>query len=160
MLKQVSIQSLIEQHTNYRSIQTGWIVGKCPCCHDYKERSGFKFEDGAVIYNCWNCSKTGRYEEFSGKMSKNFRGILLAQGLDEDEISSAVNSAFFFKKADEPTEINLSSIQKIDTTTPEIECPKNSVPLGHENFFPIQEKIVDYLTSRNIPFEKYNFHFS
>jgi hypothetical protein len=160
MIKQVSIQSLIEQHTNYRSIQTGWIVGKCPCCHDYKERSGFKFEDGAVIYNCWNCSKAGRYEEFSGKMSRNFRGILLAQGIDEDEISSAVNSAFFFKKPDEPTEISLNNLKKIDTSTSEIEFPKNTFQLGHANYFSIQEKIVDYLASRNISFEKYDFRFS
>lgn len=160
MLKQASIQSLIEQHTNYRPIQTGWIVGKCPCCNDYKERSGFKFEDGSVIYNCWNCGKAGRYEEYSGKITKNFRSILLAQGLDEDEISSTVNSAFFFKKKDEPSEIKLSSIQKVDTSTPTIEFPKNTYPLGYNGYVSIQEKIVDYLTSRNISFEKYNFHFS
>ena len=159
MIKQISIQSIVEQHTNFRSIQTGWIVGKCPCCSDYKERAGFKFEDGQVIYNCWNCHKASRYEEYSGKMTRNFRQILLAFDIDEDEISSAVNSAFFVSKP-ESSVISLANIKKIDTSTPETKFPNKTFPLGHDGFIPTQEKIVDYLAGRGISLEKYNFFFS
>jgi hypothetical protein len=34
----------------------GWYLTKCRLCNDYKKRAGFKFEPGAVVYNCFNCA--------------------------------------------------------------------------------------------------------
>lgn len=157
-MKCVSIQSIIEKNNIFRPIRTGWLVGKCPICNDYKERAGFKFENGNVIYNCWNCPAGSQYEEYSGQMSKKFRKVLLAFGIDEDEISSAVNSVFFFKK--EVTKISLQSVTTIDTSTPEIKLPDKTFPLGHDSSIEAQLQIADYLLSRNINLDKYPFFFS
>lgn len=161
MFEKVTVQSIIEERFNLQPIQTGWIVGKCPICHDYKVRAGFKFEDGQVIFNCWNCSKAGRYEEFSGRMSRNFRQILNAYGVEDSEISTIVNTPFFFKKNESKSEtITLSKLTKVNTHTPTISLPEKSLPLGHPEFIEYQEKLVQYLVDRKVNLDKYKFYFA
>jgi len=161
VFEKTTIQALVEEHTNFKPIQTGWIVGKCQLCNDYKERAGFKFEDGRVVFNCWNCSKAGSYEEFSGKMSRNFRQILVAHGVDDSEISSTVNTALFFKKKEEDTEtITLSKLTKVNVTTPTIKLPDGCLKLGHPDFIDHQAKLVEYLVERRVNLDRYEFFFS
>lgn len=154
------LADLIRENVVTREIATGWHVCKCQVCNDYKERAGFRFED-EVIYHCWNCSAVSKYEENSGRISKNFRRILCAYGIDDTEISSVVNIALFFKKKDkEETKITLSQLTKINTTTPTIKLPAKTFPLGHGEFVDYQEKLVAYLLSRKIDITKYSFFFS
>ena len=160
MFQQTTLQSLIEDRVHFRPISTGWMVGKCQLCNDYKERAGFKFEGGEVVYNCWNCSKGGRYEEFSGKMSGNFRRILAAYGFEDSEVSSVVNSAFFKKPDAEEKTITLAKLTKVNTSTPTIKLPANSFPLGHPEHIEYQQKLVNYLVQRRIDLNKYPFFFS
>lgn len=155
-----TVQSLIEERVPFRPLHTGWSVGKCQLCGDYKERAGFKFEDGNVIYNCWNCSTSSTYEENSGRMSKNFRRILRAYGFDDSEINTAVHTPFFNKKEHEPSTITLAKLSAVNTHTPEIKLPDKTFPLGHHEFLDYQQKLVDYLVNRNVDFSKYNFFFS
>lgn len=161
MFEKISVQSLIEDRIPFRPISTGWVVGKCqlPGCNDYKERAGFKFEDGQVIYNCWNCSTASRYEEFSGKMSRKFRTILNTYGLEDSEINTAVHSVLF-KKDQESATITLEKLTKVNTQTPTIKLPEKSFPLGHHEFLDYQEKLVSYLIDRKVDFNKYPFFFS
>lgn len=150
---------MIEARVPWQQSGTGWLVGKCPLCNDYKVRGGFKFEDEQVIYNCWNCSTASRYTEFSGQMSKKFRSVLHAFNIDDDEIRSVVNTALFFKKG-ESDKITLSKLTKVNTTTPPVKLPAKSFPLGHPEFVDYQEKLVDYLVDRKVNFDRYNFFFS
>jgi len=123
-------------------------------------RAGFKFDNGTIGFNCWNCSTTGKYEEFSGRISKNFRKILNAYGIDDSEISSVVNTAFFVKKEKEESKITLAQLTKVNTSTPTIKLPPKSFLLGHNEFLEYQEKLVSYLLERKVDLYKYKFFFS
>lgn len=160
MFKTETVQSLVEERVAFRPISTGWIVGKCPICNDYKERAGFKFEDGNVVYNCWNCSISSVYEENSGTMTKTFRRVLRAFGVDDSEISAIVNSTFFNKKHSEDKVITLSKITAVNTSTPTIKLPEGALPLGHSEHLEYQATLVSYLMNRCIDLDKYQFFFS
>jgi hypothetical protein len=161
MIKQTKLEDLIKEKIPFSLVDArGFHCCKCAHCNDYKVRAGFKFEDGNVIYNCWNCSTTSVYEEFSGKISKKMREVLNAFGLDDTEISGVVNTAFFFKKPEEPT-ISLASLKKISTLTPTIKLPDKSFWLGeHPDFIDYQLKLAEYLNERKVDMEKYPFYFS
>ena len=160
MFQTTTIQSLIEERIHFRPISTGWLTGKCQLCNDYKERAGFKFEDGKVIYNCWNCSTASVYEETSGKMSKTFRRILRAYGFDDDEINAVIYTPFFNKKETESKTITLAKLTAVNTHTPTIELPPKTFPLGHSKFIEYQQKLVNYLVTRRVDLSKYEFFFS
>lgn len=129
-------------------------------CNDYKERAGFRFEADEIIYNCWNCATTSRYEEFSGRISKKMRHILNCYGIDDTEISGVVNTAFFKKKEEGEAKITLASLTKVNTNTPTIKLPPKSFVLGHPEFNPYQTRLVAYLLDRQVDFNKYSFFFS
>lgn len=38
-----------------RLTSRGWCPVKCRICNDYRARGGFKFEQGGMTYNCFNC---------------------------------------------------------------------------------------------------------
>lgn len=136
-------------------------MGKCGLCNDYKDRAGFRFEGGQVIYNCWNCSTASVYEEFSGRISKKMRSILSAYGIEDSEVSRVVNSTFFVKKEEEPTKLTLKTLTKVNTNTPPVKLPPNSFKLlSTEEHADTQLKIITYLDKRGIDLEKYPFFFS
>lgn len=160
MIKQQKLEDLIFESIPLSSTSTGWHTCKCPLCSDYKDRGGFKFDGGTVGYSCFNCSKTGKYEEFSGEMSKNMRRILNTFGIDDSDIDVVVNSAFFHKK-EETSKITLSALQKVNTTTPPIKFPPKTFKLGETaEGLEMQGRIVEYLASRAIDFEQNQFFFS
>lgn len=161
MIQQQKLEDLIREKIPFGSSDSrGFYSLKCGVCNDYKVRAGFKFENSSIIYNCWNCSTAAVYEEFSGKISKNFRKILNAYSIEDSDISTVINTAFFNKKEPESKTITLASLVKINTSTPEIKLPPKSFPLGHDEFIDYQSKLVDYLTSRGIDIMKYKFYFS
>lgn len=161
MIQQAKLEDLIREKIPFGGADSrGFFSLKCQCCNDYKIRAGFKFENNSIIYNCWNCSLASVYEEFSGKISKRFRSILNDYGIDDTEISSVVNTAFFNKKQSENSKITLSSLTKVNTNTPTIKLPEKSFPLGHNEFIDYQTKLAEYLIKRKINIEKYPFFFS
>jgi DNA primase len=161
VFKQQKLADLIGDHVHFKLISTGWLAGKCALCNDYKERAGFKCDDDQVVYNCWNCGTTARYEEFSGNISKKFRGILNAYGIDDSEINAVVNTAFFNKKDEGEKKITLAALTKINITTPPVKLPPKSMKLGATGeFMQYQEKLAQYLIDRKIDLLKYPFFFS
>ncbi len=161
MIKQQKLEDLIHEKISLGVADSrGFFSLKCEVCHDYKVRAGFKFDNGTIGYNCWNCSTTGKFEEFSGRISKNFRKILNAYGIEDSEISAVINTAFFNKKAKEDTKITLAQLTKVNTSTPTTKLPPKSFQLGHTEFLDYQEKLVAYLIDRNIDISKYKFFFS
>lgn len=139
---------------------TGFYQLKCPICNDYKIRAGFKFENGEIGYNCFNCGYGARYEEMGGDISRKMRRVLTSCGVDDSEISNVVNSSFFGERKKEE-KITLEALKKVNTTTPTIKLPPNSYPLGETEEFPVyQIKLIEYLDSRKIDLAKYKFFFS
>lgn len=160
MIKQQKLEDLITESIPSKPLRTGWNVFKCLLCHDYKDRAGFKFDGGCVGFNCWNCGKTGKYEEYSGEMSRNMRGILNAHGIEDSEIDNVVNSAFFHKQEGE-AKITLSSLTKVNTATPPVKLPPKTFKLGStEEGMDLQQRIANYLVDRCVNFDKYQFFFS
>lgn len=138
----------------------GFYCLKCQCCHDYKVRAGFKFDNGKVGYNCWNCGSSAQYEELSNKMSNKMRDILHAFNVEKDEINEVINSGFFSKDKDEAT-ISLASINKINTKTPEVTFPAETFRLGNsEQDEDTQIDIIEYLDDRKVDVTKYPFYYS
>lgn len=161
MIKQQKLEDLIREKLPLGSTDSrGFYSHKCQVCNDYKVRAGFKFENNTVGFNCFNCSTTGRYEEFSGRISRKMRNILHAYGCEDSEISQVVNSAFF-KKEEEPKKLTLASLVKVNTNTPPVKMPPNSFKLGStEESIEMQARIVQYLEKRKVDFDQYTFWFS
>jgi hypothetical protein len=139
---------------------TGWFVGKCSLCNDYKERAGFKIENDKIFYNCWNCSTSSSFSENDHSISKTFRKILKAYNIPDEDISRAVNSGFFLKK-NEKESISLKDLSGPFLQTPEVNLPPKSFKIGStDKFIEYQEKLLSYLISRKVDVFKYPFYFS
>lgn len=162
MIKQEKLEDLIKEKIFLGNPDArGFYSHKCMVCNDYKVRAGFKFEDNSVGFNCWNCSTTARYEEFSGRISKKMRQILQSYGIEESEVSRVVNSTFFFKKEEEPKTLSLKTLTKVNTNTAPVKLPPDSFKLlASTEHMDVQEKIVNYLSGREIDLEKHTFFYS
>jgi hypothetical protein len=100
------------------------------------------------------------YEEFSGKMSKKMRGILNDFGIDDTEIASVVNTAFFIEKKDED-KITLANLTKINTSTPTVKLPEHSKRLVvSDEDIDYQIPLVKYLDDRKVDLNNYHFYYS
>lgn len=137
----------------------GFYSLKCLACSDYKVRAGFKFDNGQIGFNCWNCGRTGRYEELSGRMSSKFKDILVSHGVSADEIDTAVNSSFF-SDSSKSQNISLKSLCDVSIDTPVIKLPYKCFRLGSPGFEDYQTKLIDYLIKRKVDLLKYPFFFS
>lgn len=153
-----SLVELLKSKVNFRPINTGWEVGKCQCCNDYKERAGFKFTASAFMYNCWNCNTVGGYDGNSTVISKKTRDILNAYGLSNDEINQALGGSFFANGGNTEN-ISLESL-KAEIIFQDVELPKGSLRLGFSDLHLDQQTaLVAYLDSRNVDLEKYPMYF-
>lgn len=139
----------------------GYHPFKCLLCNDYKPRAGFKFDGDLIRFNCFNCGVSAGYEELSGRISKNMRRVLTSHGVDDTEISSILNSAFFKPKSLNET-ITVDSLKKkVNLSTPPVKLPLDSFKLGStEQHLNLQEEIVEFLVSRHVDLNKYTFYFS
>jgi hypothetical protein len=161
MIKQQKLEDLIREKVLLGSPDSrGFYSHKCQVCNDYKVRAGFKFENGQIGFNCWNCGTTGMYEEFEGKISRKMRNILHSYGIDDSEITQVVNSTFFFKKEETGT-LSLKALKKVNTSTPPVKLPSNCFRLGETaEHLDLQQKIVNYLEKRKVDLGKQPVYFS
>lgn len=69
----------------------GWYPILCKVCNDHGKkgpRAAFKFEDGSVAYNCFNCGAGAAYDPNEHKgLTKKFQNVLVAFGVPEDDIN-------------------------------------------------------------------------
>ena len=154
-----SLVDLLKSKIVFRHINTGWEVGKCQCCNDYKERAGFKFTDSAFMYNCWNCNTVGGYDGVSTNISKKTRDILNAYGLSNDEINQALGGSFFASGGNTEN-ISLQTLQA-EIVFQDVDLPKGSIRLGYsDDHLDQQFALVKYLDSRRVDLEKYPMYFN
>lgn len=139
----------------------GWKQIICNVCNDHSPRGGF-FSDGIYTsYNCFNCGSKFKYEEGTGKFSRDARRILAAFGITEDELSSISNSIFFSRiESKEDKEITLEQLTRVKLFTPEVALPDRCYQLGYDGFEEFQEPIIQYLLDRNIDPLETKMHFS
>lgn len=160
MLKQKLLEDIIKDrvHLGFNS-STGWHYVDCPLCGDRKLRGGFKFDGDFTGYSCWNCQSKFKYEEGTGKLSKNAKDILEAFGITRDTLSD-LTSAIFLNQAPKEADIDLESMTKVKLTTPEVAFPDRTFKLlsdGHEG---LQEPLLEYMMGRKIDPLKTEWYFS
>lgn len=156
------LTDLIQSKINLGKLtNTGYHAVRCPVCNDHSERGGFKFEGDDVGFFCFNCHAKFRYEEGSGKFSKNAKSILSDFGITDDDLSTISNSIFFCRNtSNESKEISLKELTKVKLFTPEVSLPDRCYPLGYDGHEAFQEPIINYLLNRKIDPLETSMHFS
>ena len=159
MIKQHSLADIIQSKVNLGPLNSrGFHAVRCQVCSDYQERGAFKFDASSTGFSCWNCGSKFKYEEGSGRLSKNARNILSAFGISANDLTNLQSA--LFKKAEEEQEINLPSMKKKTLFTPEVELPQHSYPIGTSGNDEIQEPLIEYLLKRKIDPVEMKAHFS
>ena len=156
----MDIETLIRNNVSFEITgKTGFNNLKCPLCNDHKPRLGIKFDANVIGANCFNCGFGAKYNSLDGKLSKNFRKLLIALGIDDTEISAVVNSSFFVEKKEE--KITLTALSKVNTSTPTVKLPEKSFQIGNcIEFIDCQIKLAEYLEARKVDVNKFPFFFS
>lgn len=149
----MTLQELIESSaTLNHQTATGFFPVACPVCNDHSERAGFKFEDGEVGYNCFNCKAKFSYTEGETLISRNAISILGNFGISHSRIMEVVNQSFF-ETGEITMEKIMASRKAISTNInhlPEAKLPANSFFVGSQKHPEIEAEVEQYLMGRNI----------
>jgi hypothetical protein len=150
-----TMSDLIHKHVRLGKLSsTGFYALRCPICHDYTERAGWKIEHGKVGYNCFNCSFGTVYKDSDGILTNKFKTLLDALHVPYDAIEE-VNAKRFFRK--EPEVITLESLtKKPNLFTREVELPSDSERITEDSFHLYNA----YLKSRNLDCNSHPFYVS
>lgn len=87
----MTLEEIIKQHIRLpsRSSATGWYPVLCKVCNDHGRkgpRAGFRFDNGAVGYHCFNCEHAALFDPSKHKtIPKNMEIVLEAFGINKDE---------------------------------------------------------------------------
>lgn len=150
MIEQRTLADIIRQKVYLGSTNSrGFNPVKCPVCSDYQERGAFKFDADTTGYNCYNCGARFRYEEGSGKLSKNAREILSHFGIERSDLTD-IRSVMFTNVKKEEADISLEAMKKVNLFTPEVALPSHSFPIGYDGHEDVQLPLAEYLTNRRI----------
>lgn len=138
----------------------GWYATRCQVCNDHSERAGFIHDGVYTGGQCFNCGMKFRYEENSGKLSRDAKRILEAFGISPAELSELIGSVFF-KKANEPKTITLEVMKPtVNLFTPEVPLPPRSHLLGSPEHPEFQAPLIAYIRGRGLDPIALNAHFS
>ena len=160
MIEDLSLADIIQRKLYLGPANArGFHEVKCEVCHDHSVRAGFRFDGDTVGYHCWNCGSKARYEERSGKLSRNFKQILAAFGITKEDLQQLRSSIFNFQKA-EAQEVSLDDLKKVKLFTPEVSLPDRCFPIGADCHHEIQIPLVEYLESRKVDPLAIQAHFS
>jgi len=123
LIKQRLLFDIIQEKVHLgQKNSRGWYDCCCPVCGDRKQRFGF-FHDGVFTSGyCYNCGAKFKYEEGSGKLSRNARQILEAFGIHSSDLAGIRSPIFNLAKIEDAT-IELENLKKIKLHTPEIALP-------------------------------------
>lgn len=91
------MENLIRQNVRFEGKGKGWEHSKCRICNDYKTRASFCFDDAKIKYNCFNCGHNASYTKNSTFVSKEFKDVLEAIGVTQDDIDLVLGKNFFNK---------------------------------------------------------------
>jgi hypothetical protein len=114
------MEELIKQNIRFEGKSKGWDHCKCKLCNDYKVRASFRFEDDKIKYSCFNCGDSSSYKRNSTFLSKEFRAVLNAFGITDNDIDLELGKNFFNKD-----QIVMAK-KKAESKVAEIELPPNT----------------------------------
>jgi hypothetical protein len=149
MLEQRTLQDIIRQKIHLGPVNSrGFHDVHCQVCHDKIPRGAFRFDASSVGYTCFHCGAAARYEEGTGRLSKNFRGILYAFGITREDLMALPSSILAAPK--EESAITLDSLQTSSFATPSISLPEKCFSFGVNHHEELQVPLLEYLEKRCI----------
>lgn len=136
---------------------SGWISFNAPCCDDKRQRGGLIVNAGdAVSYHCFNCGVKASWQP-GRSLSKNMKSFMQQLGIDDSTISKLGFDALRLLNEQSNT-IAKSIVPKFDIRA----LPIDAEPIS--NFLDnIPDKLVpilEYMNSRSLYLEDYNFHWT
>lgn len=159
MLEQKTLASIIQDKVTLGGISpTGFYNLRCPVCNDHSERGGFKFDGDTTGYSCWNCNSKFKYEEGTGKLSKNAKDILECFGITREDLRE-LTSSIFLKPTEDKT-ISLEAVTKVKLHTPEVAFPDRTKPLLSDGHDELQGPLLEYLIARKVDPLEHQLYFS
>jgi len=151
----MSIEDLINQNVRFEGRSKGWQHCKCKVCNDYKVRASFAFEEGRIKYNCFNCGASPSYTKNSTYIHQDFRAVLNAYGITDDEIDLEIGKNFFNKE-----QLVLAKKTK-ELKIAEVELPINSyavTQVDENDMWTVVAK--EYLESRGLTLADHTWYLS
>lgn len=143
------LEQLVRQYVPLGRIQRGFYQVKCAKCHDYKERGGFKLENGSVGYFCFNCSTKARYDpEDKKRVSRELRDVLVAFGVPSDEITRAEGAAHLRSSDEPPKELKLQK-KILELPSQDLKLPPKTYSVTSDDS-PWCEVAREYLNGRKL----------
>lgn len=149
------MEDLIKQNVRFKGRSKGWDHCECKLCGDYKTRASFAFESDKIKYNCFNCGAAQSYKKGSTFLSKEFREILNAFLIPDNDIDLVLGKNFFNKDT-----IVLAK-KKAESKIADIELPPNcyAVPdVDPDDVWTIVAK--EYLEERGLTLEDHKWYLS
>jgi hypothetical protein len=139
-----------------KTTPSGWTSFNAPCCvhngtnADKRQRGGLiNNGEGGISYHCFNCGFKASWVPgrlLSYKMRKLFQWL----NTPDDVITKLALQCL------QIAEVGMSDIEVKLPKFDKKELPKDSKPIGKDT--PIE--VIQYLQSRNLYLEDYNFHWS
>lgn len=151
----MAIEDLINQNVRFEGRSKGWQHCKCKLCNDYKVRASFAFEDARIKYNCFNCGISPSYTKNSTYIHKEFRDVLNAYGITDDEIDLEIGKNYFNKE-----QLVLAKKTK-ELKIVEVELPINSYAVTHVDENDMWTVVAnEYLASRGLALDDHTWYLS
>lgn len=157
-----------------KTTPSGWTSFNAPCCvhngesADTRGRGGLTANaDGSVSYHCFNCNFKASYQP-GRHLTFKFRKLLRWLGADDNDVKRLVIEAIRIRELVNPDEVKVEQEEKIEfkvRTLPEHALSFQQFLSFHlldnfQNVPPLLDSAVDYVTSRKIDREKYDFYWT
>lgn len=154
-----SLEELVRSqvHLPNRPSAQGWYPVLCKVCNDHGNkgpRAAFRFDNGGVGYHCFNCSIKGAFSDDSKTISKELEEILLAYGVQQDDIAK-IRFALMGKKYEESKEEKKRTVVH---EPKELPLPTHFKTLDYDSVW--CEVAREYLADRLIDPDSYPFMIS
>ena len=164
------VHETLISHLPHKRKQTpsGWMSFNAPCCvhngtsADTRQRGGIKSgEGGGVSYHCFNCGFTASWMP-GRRVSYKMKRLLQWLNVPDDTITKVSLAVLETEEQDLKTQIILPKFQTKD-------LPKGAKPLREWADYCALEpggvdenlmKVFEYLQSRQLYFDDYNFYWS
>ena len=164
------VHETLISHLPHKRKQTpsGWMSFNAPCCvhngtsADTRQRGGIKSgEGGGVSYHCFNCGFTASWMP-GRRVSYKMKRLLQWLNVPDDTITKVSLAVLETEEQDLKTQITLPNFQTKD-------LPEGAKPLREWADYCALEpggvdknlmKVFEYLQSRQLYFDDYNFYWS
>ena len=158
-MEHTTLEQVVRQHITLpaRANSQGWYSVLCKVCNDHGrkgKRAGFRFDDGTVGYNCFNCGHTALFNPQDHQtLSRDMVTVLEAFGIKKDDWQPALFSAAANKNS-----FSAKTVKKENYEPATVEMPPYITPLV-ENGDEFDQFAIEYLRKeRDIDWKLYPFY--